>query len=448
MEYTGLSPYVFKTPEPSKLNGFIELVENDGGKVETAIDSYSSLPDLVKGADALLIAGAYKTGVVYMMQKYAPFFKATLTRQGQATRVNAQGKIVIADANVPRVEYNLETGKPYLLLERASTNNLVHSYNFSNINNGAAYTEVVDVPAPFEGATVRSFIKSTITAGMAYYGGTSGEGYRTISYYAKQPEGGASWFAVVSSFFAVNATTQQQSNITMVCNFNFDTREIIVSTPDGTKGILRDTYGEYQELGDGWFRVAICYDIYNISSGGSTYATIGTYYSMQEIGKPVYVCCPQMENGKLSSYIPTYGAVASRVADELSLTGLQSERILGKLSGTVLTEAVLSDNYDLHLHNLVGSVLRLSNSSLYTDDTAEEITPADVNNKMAIKYEQGESDKLVSKGVVTESAEPNEGDLAIQELRITPTANAVKLLYIALYRDTINDQQLQTVTND
>ena len=94
------------------------------------------------------------------------------------------------------------------------------------------------------------------------------------------------------------------SNKTVI---DFDTKSIVIGT----------SYSELEELNNGWFRISL------ISTWSGTFSYTGVYYTdetgdeltVSPGGEFFYIDAAQLEIDHLTSYIPTNGATATRLAD-------------------------------------------------------------------------------------------------------------------------------------
>jgi len=76
------------------------------------------------------IPSGYKTSKLYSVVPNDGLGDFTFVRTTEATRINEDGLIETLDANIPRLDYS-KSGCPELLMERASTNLITYSEDFS-----------------------------------------------------------------------------------------------------------------------------------------------------------------------------------------------------------------------------------------------------------------------------------------------------------------------------
>ncbi|MEZ5017332.1 MAG: hypothetical protein R2800_09795 [Flavipsychrobacter sp.] len=447
MSIVGLPPYITKKPDASNYERFLANVANDGGIVETALAMYHQLPDDVLDANILLVPGAYKSDTLYCFQKFSPYYKATLSRPGTATRVNALGQVVLTQPNVPRIEYDLANNKSYLLLERQSTNLVENTVAFDNLNIGQANREVVATSAPYADATVLKFTRSFGGAAYAYIRDTGhGVGYRTISLMVKKIDGDSNKVGLYAIVLGTRQSDSANVFIGIDLNFNFDTKEITAVYGGGQFDVLRNEEVGYQELTDGWYRLHLTFEIYNMSYIGQIYAGTGSYSTNQPVGTSVLVSCFQFEIGRLTSYKPTYGIQVTQPADELLFTALQAQGAFADNKGTLFMSAVLSPDYDVHLDDGNDDIFRISKAGMSIVGMFEEILPVATNDKAGYKWEYNEKGVVVTAGAVTEELSENTAPMVVERLRILPTNDRVCVFHIALYNRLVKNSILQTLT--
>ena len=231
--------------------------------------------------------------------------------------------------NVPRLTYqNGGGGCPSLLLEKQSTNLLTYSEQFDNADwtkaNGSITANATTSPdgttnadkfVPNTTSTDDHIVRQTKTV-------TSGSAY-TFSVYAKN--GGYNFITLVGA----NGSTVQ------------------VNLTSGSK----TEYGSptstiVENIGNGWFRIAITSNAsstsygatFNIQNSGSTqypiYAGNGT--------DGVIIWGAQLEQSSYAtSLINTTSSSATRVADACSKTGISS--LIGQTSGSVFFDFIQED---------------------------------------------------------------------------------------------------------
>jgi len=230
----------------------------------------------------------------------------TFTRTSTATRINKDGYIEFVPTGVPRLNYPLVNGVPSstleLLLEPARINFQVYSEDFSN----AAWSKIgstIDtdpIIAP-DGNLAYAMRETTATSEHRVsdaYASFDGSSSYTFSVFAKH--NGArllNLFSGTSSRFAANA--------------NFDlVNGVVYSSPTGTATI--------EKYPNGWYRCSVTG--VSASSGSSTLVirhkdeSLNTSYA-GDLNEATYLWGAQLEEGYLTSYIPTFDSTASRIEE-------------------------------------------------------------------------------------------------------------------------------------
>ena len=256
------------------------------------------------------------------------------TRSTGGTRVNKDGLIEVVTNNKPRIDF-LNDSNGALLLEPERTNLITYSELFSTWTsvNSAIASDTTDVIS----------LDGTLNAQLLVSGGTgSVQGiYKNISFlntttytmsvFAKKKEisfiqlqgGGAGW---AGNTFA-----------------NFDLQNGVVGSIGS--GAISHSIENY---GNGWYRCSftatktasggnLSVDLINSATDGRDVVYNGN------IGDGVYLFASQAEQGSYAtSYIPTQGATATRVADACSQT--TPSGIIGQTEGTLFVNAKLVSN--------------------------------------------------------------------------------------------------------
>jgi hypothetical protein len=205
------------------------------------------------------------------------------TRSTSATRVNKDGLIEVVTNNKPRIDF-LNDSNGALLLEPSRTNYVLLSNDFSGLSGG--------------------FVTPNY--------GTSPQGLsvsRVLFTAANQVLGG---------------TTSLSTGV--VCNFSAYVKGVqgeLIRFAAGGADVSHTFSGEWERLSGSKTSV-------NNSWNFNTYG-IAT-------ARDFLICGAQLELGSYAtSYIPTQGATATRVADACSKTGVSS--LIGQTEGTIYLEA-------------------------------------------------------------------------------------------------------------
>lgn len=250
-----------------------------------------------------MIPSAYKSGKVYSVLPSDGSGDLNFSRTSEATRVNQNGLIETVGSNVPRIDYT-DGGCPKLLLEPLSRNLITHSEDFSDaswlrINGGLGSVPVVTanqglspdgsanadrVVFDLGGGTSSS--DSSILSNSITLGGVN---QNTRSVYIKSNTG-----SNYNMILGTNSPTVDNSIVEIVVTTEWQ-RFDLTHTPTTTRTNfyfgLRNAFG---------------------ITGLSDTADILIWGAQLE------------EQSYATSYIPTSGATATRVAETLSKTGLSN----------------------------------------------------------------------------------------------------------------------------
>lgn len=248
-----------------------------------------ALPAVVKqNASLALIADTYKTGVVYAINGDTKSLEElNFERGSSATYEDASGNIVLASANVPRINYRNGVLQGWLV-EPASTNLLLDSgvaNGLGSFNPKGGVLTAVDTGFGLgdllsKGVTISrndsgdSYVYKSVTtnAGVKY----------TFSFYVKMSDGSAPTDSDFSILLFWSGYTLSNSVVSLISN-----------------GVYR-----------------VSKSIVHASGGGSV---VGLIKKAVHSSKSFTVTGFQFEEGSVAtSYIPTTTAIATRLADKIS----------------------------------------------------------------------------------------------------------------------------------
>ena len=244
-----------------------------------------------------MIPSAYKASKVYSVLPTNGDGDLTFTRASSATRVNENGLIEEVASNIPRLDYS-DGGCPSLLLEPQSTNLITYSEDFTNgfwnkqnitVNSNSGISPKGDLTAdliiPNTSVATHQISTNPITSSSV----------QTMSCYAKQ--GGYSTFDFLDRASATNGARFDLSN--------------------GTFSIIGTTTAKIENIGNGWYRCSITAN----TTGIRFYVPSSSGSESGDGTSGVYIWGAQLEQQSYAtSYIPTTGATATRLADSASLT--------------------------------------------------------------------------------------------------------------------------------
>ncbi len=222
--------------------------------------------------------------------------------------------------DLPRLDYSGGASCPSLLLEPSRQNLVTQSEYIDGLSKTGVSITSNETTSP-EGVVNAS--KVAYTSGTAYIVGgsslTTGVDY-TFSGFFKADE---------SPYLVVNQAGAGAKN----AFYN-----LLDGTHSGASGITTDMV----DYGNGWYRITytdnLLYDSIRIYMSGN-----GSYGNYPSVGEGFFAYGFQTEQASYpTSYIPTYGASATRTAESCSKTGVAS--LIGSAAGTIYLEAAALAN--------------------------------------------------------------------------------------------------------
>jgi hypothetical protein len=245
------------------------------------------------------------------------------TRSTSATRVNKDGLIEMITNNKPRIDF-LNDSNGALLLEPQRSNLALYSNDLSNAAWDKTLSTITSNAAISPDGTLNAnkIVETTDNnlhrAGQGSISVTSGQIY-TFSFYAKAGER--------------NELELQRIN-TSGTVFN----SINVTNADLTLGTLsvgsNVTSSSINSVGDGWYRISLSLTAIATGSGGLNIGMQkdGNVSYLGDGTSGVYIYGFQAEQGSYAtSYIPTQGATATRVAETCSDAG--NDQVINSTEG-------------------------------------------------------------------------------------------------------------------
>jgi hypothetical protein len=357
---------------------------------------------------------------------------------------NVSVKEVISGYDLPRLDYT-DSSCPSLLLEPQRTNNLLQSNQFDTAWTSANAT-VTSGQIGVGGSVDAWELEKTATNGYIRHIGVSVvDG--SISIYAKK--GSSNWFRLGSS----------SGNIEVY----FDLNNGII----GNKGNLVDN-ANITDMGDGWYRCSYSYTgaatgvyLYPADSNGDTSGTSGS----------VYIQYAQIEQGSYAtSYIPTNGAVATRLADECNDAGASdtfndSEGVLmaeisalandGTNRRISISNGTTSDDNRINLMYIaISNSITINYKASGTTRVTFTYALNDITNynKVAMLYKSGDFRFYVNGFKLdTDSNTTMIADGTLSELAFEDATNSNnfygKIKQIQYFNTALTDQELQALTS-
>jgi hypothetical protein len=229
------------------------------------------------------------------------------TRASTATRVNKQGLIEVVKSNVPRIDYT-DTSDGVLLLEKAATNLITYSEDFSNSYwaKGAVSIASNSITSPDGTLNSNKVIEDTTNANhyidTSSISVTSGSSY-TVSVFVRDN--------------GRNLTIQGSSSITASAFATFDLKNGFIITESVGNATIKN-------FGNNWYKCSLTFTAPATTNGTVTFLMGDTRSDIyQGDGTSGFYLWGAMleQNSVASSYIPTQGSATTRVAETASGAG-------------------------------------------------------------------------------------------------------------------------------
>ena len=288
-----------------------------------------------------LIPTGFKDGKLYSVLPESGAGDFDVVRGSGATRVNKDGLVESMVNNEPRLDYT-DGGCPSLLLEPQSTNLIIHSQDFSQwSSSNVVLSNNIASPDGASGATLLS--GNGVSSFPSLTRGVSASGDVSYSLFVKKElrdtialrlqgtdiGGAGETNAVYTYTFSTNSFTSESSGVA-------------------------ESFSA-QPLVDGWIRLQL-----NFTSTTITTCRIYPAYGTASTDG-VYIWGAQIEEiSYATSYIPTSGAIATRLADRV--TGAGDATTFNSTEGVMYAEATVEDT------GTFKTMIRLTKTDTSTSD--------------------------------------------------------------------------------
>ena len=381
-----------------------------------------------------------------------------VVRGSAATRVNAEGLIESVATNIPRIDYT--TGEGVVLLEPQSTNLITNSEGFSQWSTiGSSVVSNAIASPSGEINAVKIVEDSSLSVHRIDLGTVASATQYTMSVFAKAGE------RSVLSF----------GGLGLYGNNEFVQYDLINGTAINT-GTTNNATVSIESYGNGWYRCVATYTAAGTSglvlvmldqlyAGNPNQATGQTYQGDGASG--LYVYGAQVEVLSYpTSYIPTSGAIATRLAD--SVTGAGDATTFNSTEGVLYAEvAILGDTGVFEVISLsngstsdiVGFVYRNTTNDFSASvksggstSLSRTITLADATDfiKVAISYKLNEF-KFYINGVLEFTDTSGNTPISLNTLQFTDgngTSNKFKgkVKALAVFNEALTDSELECLT--
>ena len=384
--------------------GVTNYFEANGGTGETRLYNYGNLKLTTT------TTGITVTGEVAASQDY-PNFRPTLdfnfaaekkldpritySRTGPASFVNEFGNIVFVGDNTPRFDHDPVTRESKgLLIEHQRTNDVANSQNVGGYSggymNGGTFTYPDDVVAP-DGSTegVLKMVSDTST-------GYHGVQYTISGFGSNQNWAYQVWVKALpgSSINQITLYDNAQSGAT-------NNGSLVMNTTTGVFS-YNGNNAESVAYNNGWYQIKIKGTRATTNAQSAMLLVLYNGSTNQFAGdgsSGFYVWGGQYENDThhWTSFIPTYGTIASRGADYPVILNDDFTDAISQTEGTLVAEYdnVTSDGYVISLDGSGGDKIGMVNSNGYqlmgqaggsSQGTTDNGTLLSGTNRFALAY--------------------------------------------------------------
>jgi hypothetical protein len=344
------------------------------------------------------------------------------TGAGKGTRVNKEGLIEVVENDRPRIDYT-DSEDGVFLLEKAATNKIAYSEDFSELSTGGNMTIESGFLAP-DGTLNARKITCTDNTGLISVGGVLANDTRTI--YAKTVSG--------------TGTAQLLSH-------NSNTNNVFTITEE-------------------WQR----FELNSTPSVASNFYVIDFRDTAQTLTEVILWGAQSEANTHATSYIPTQGTIQTRVAETASGSG--NSEVFNDSEGVLFADiAGLTNNDDVRIISISDGtndnrVYIGLNSGLNSDPNklyfylniggtfvmgfVDIVLNQTEYNKIALTYKSGQSSIYLNGFLVNlDDTTFSNGNLNRLDFKNRGTGNPFygKTKEIAYYDTVLTDLELETLTS-
>ena len=373
------------------------------------------------------------------------------TRSTSATRVNKEGLIEVVTNDRPRIDYT-DSSDGVLLLEKAATNLITYSQDFSNSYwTKSAASVLSGFVSPDGNNNAFKFIEDSSNSQHFMY---------------SQNSGGSVGNEITTSFFVKS----ESRNWCRIIGYNGSS--VWFDLKNGAIGTQTNAIGKIKLISNGWYKISSSYTSSN-SNNEKAYLYLANgndNVSYQGDGTSgFYVWGSQLELGNLSSYIPTQGSATTRVAETASGSG--NSEVFNDSEGVLFADiSALSDDGTsrrISLTDVSGStflnlvsieldessgVLKAFVSDSSTIDTLQGNIIQTQYNKIALKYNASSISLYVNGFKLDSNNAPNlPNGLKILDFN-NGQSNQISEFYgktkeLGYYNTALTDAELETLTS-
>ena len=406
-----------------------------------------------------LIPSGYKSEKVYSVIPSNGDGDFTFTREGvsgqpNSTRVNKDGLIEEVNSNVPRLDYS-DGSCPSLLLENQSTNLLPYSEDFSDSSWQSSGLSVSSNQTISPDSTLSSdkLIEDNSNINHQLYSvitSVQSNNVYTLSLFAKKGERDIIQISVGgTSFLEGNVYANFDLANGSIGNGNYLDAKIVMSQNDWYKCSV-----SFTTISTSNFTISIQPKLTSSASRNLAYQGDGT--------SGLYIWGAQLEESSISSsYIPTNGAIATRLIDQAS-NDFSSQPTVANTNTVVLKFIPMgfdTDFYDLLKFSDGTNDLRIegfqtNNYDVYGSglsasgmiDGALQLDAGSINT-ISFSY-SGTSLRFSHNGSTIATTTPTGNLPTITEiLHTTGASSPIKILKLEVYNDFKTQEELNSLTN-
>lgn len=287
--------------------------------------------DFLKAFDNLnpslvMVPSAQRAGQLYSVLPEGGAGDFTVSRNGTATFLGADGLLQTAGVNVPRLEYNPDGTFKGVLVEPAATNLLLRSEEFENSywSKNNSTIEITADTTPINNVFARKVVSIENPIFAPNIRRTGAFNNSTVSIFVKY---------IDVQYFCI------QTNTNPVRRTYFNLIDGTIQTQSSSHTNVKIT-----PINNGWFRCQV--------TDTQTFDFISLYITdlpnslqvQSSFSGSTYYTGAQLETGSVAtSYIPTFGSTVTRPADIITRTNAQD--LIGQTEGTIYVD------YDKILNN-------------------------------------------------------------------------------------------------
>ena len=366
------------------------------------------------------------------------------TRSTSATRVNKDGLIEVVTNNKPRIDF-LNDSNGALLLEPTRTNSFQQSNQFDT-----TWTKSSGV---------------TITSEQAISPDGNNNGWKFEKTAASYKSIGQGYTLSSETTFSIFAKKGTLSIITLFANISGGTN--LYQIFDLENGTLSSGAGmsssNIENYGNGWYRCSSTFTNASVTS-----LDLFPEFSENNAGY-IYIYGAQVEAGSYAtSYIPTQGAISTRVGDACNNAGndqlfnnlegvLYIEADILKTSGTGFLMSISNGNFaslseSINIRQQSSGTLSFQLSSAGSNTFVDTTDWSEGINKIALRYNSSGINVYIngnSKGTNSAITYPNINnlDLASRPDQVGQLIEKLKVKDVRVYNTSLTDAELISLTS-